>query len=72
MELYTGEVIWFERGYGFIQWKKDGVDQPDMFVHFSDILMEGYKQLQAGEKVSFGIGANYDGKPKAIEVSRLD
>lgn len=74
MELYIGEVIWFnaERGYGFLQWKKDGVDQPDMFVHFSDIIMEGFKQLQAGDQVSFDIGTNHDGKPKAIDVTRLD
>jgi len=69
-EVYTGEVVWFhiERGYGFISWEKEGVKQDDMFCHFSDINLEGFKLLKGGQKVSFSVGANNDGAPKAVHV----
>lgn len=69
-EIFNGEVVWFhiERGYGFIAWEKGGVKQKDMFCHFSDIDIKGFKLLKGGQKVSFSIGANNDGVPKAINV----
>ena len=69
-----GEVIWFDpkRGYGFISWKKDGESQKDLFVHFSDVFCEGFKTLYKGQKVSFGIGENKHGDPKAIDVVVLN
>lgn len=72
-EVYQGEVEWFnaDRGFGFINWYKDGKKQDDMFVHFSDLLMEGYKQLKPGQIVSFIVGENHHGRPKAIEVEIL-
>ncbi len=70
---FMGDVDWFnpKKGFGFIKWNKDGVQQKDMFVHFSDIQCEGFKTLYAGQKVSFEVGANYDGDPKAINVEIL-
>lgn len=53
-ERVNGVVKWFsnERGYGFVL--KDGVgDNGEYFVHFSSIIMEGYKTLKAGQKVTF-------------------
>ena len=43
---------WFnaEKGYGFIA-NEEGGD--DVFVHFSAIVMEGYRRLKEGQKVSF-------------------
>lgn len=69
-EAFIGEVVWFhiERGYGFITWEKDGVKQQDMFCHFSDIDIEGFKLLKGGQKVSFSIGTNNSGEPKATSV----
>ncbi len=67
-EKYFGEVIWFKGGHGFIYWEKDGVKQKDMFVHYSDIVCEGFKILYKNQKVSFAIGKNNDGMPKAINV----
>lgn len=69
-EVFTGDVVWFhiERGYGFIAWEKEGRQQPDMFCHFSDIDIEGFKLLKGGQRVSFSIGTNNEGKPKAINV----
>ena len=50
-ERFTGTVKWFNpaKGYGFI-----GRDNgEDVFVHFSAIDMNGYKQLKEGQKVEF-------------------
>lgn len=71
--IYDGEVIWFnvKLNYGFISWKKDGVSQTDMFCHYSDINMPGFKVLKAGQKVQFSIGKNNSGTPKAINVTIL-
>lgn len=71
--MYYGEVIFFtpKIGFGFILWEKDGVKQKDMFVHFSDIIMEGFKTLFKGQKISFQIGTNKHGDPKAINVTVL-
>ena len=66
-KTHEGEVIWFDpkKNFGFIGWD----DEEDMFVHFSDIMMEGYKTLKKGQKVTFQVGTNMAGKPKAIEVN---
>lgn len=63
---YTGTVIWFDAkaGYGFIA----RADEKDLFVHFSDIVCEGFKTLKKGQLVEFGLGTNNRGEPKATEV----
>ncbi len=50
--MATGIVKWFSnaKGYGFIT-PDDG--QEEVFAHFSCIEMEGYRSLQAGERVQF-------------------
>ena len=70
-KTYLGEVIWFsnKKGFGFLSWKDNGVQQEDMFVHFSDISCQGYKSLNKDQRVEFKIGANRNGDPKAIEVT---
>lgn len=72
-EVFFGEVVFFipKRCYGFISWEKDGAKQPDMFVYFSDINCKGFKVLFKGQKVSFKIGTNDVGKPKAVDVTVL-
>lgn len=73
-KVYEGKVIWFsaKKGYGFLEWHKDGVKQDDMFVHFSDLSMQGFKTINANQKVSFELGANKNGDPKAVNVVLLD
>jgi len=70
---FVGEVIWFDskRGFGFILWEKDGVKQKDLFAHFSDVTCEGFKTLYKGQKVTFGLGVNKHGDPKATEINVL-
>jgi cold shock protein len=50
--MATGTVKWFssEKGYGFIT-PDDG--SADVFVHFSAIAGEGYKNLEEGQKVEY-------------------
>lgn len=70
-KVFEGTVIFFKKNYGFIEWQIDTVKQTDLFVHFSDIAIEGYKTLKGGQKVSFEIGKNKNDKPKAINVKVL-
>jgi CspA family cold shock protein len=57
----TGVVAWFnsKTGYGFIT-RDDGAG--DIFVHYSNIVSEGFKTLEQGQKVEFELGANHKGQ----------
>ena len=64
----SGTVKWFNRakGYGFIG-QPNG---PDVFVHYSAIAGEGYRNLSAGQAVSFRVEESARG-PQAAEVQSL-
>ncbi len=66
--MAEGTVKWFSesKGYGFIE-QEDG---PDVFVHHSDINMEGFKNLAEGDRVSFELGEGTKG-PAAKNVTKL-
>jgi CspA family cold shock protein len=64
----SGQVVWFSHGIGFI--KPDHSDK-DIFVHHTDINQQGYRNLNKGDIVSYQIGTNHKGQPKAIKVSVL-
>jgi CspA family cold shock protein len=68
-ERQTGKVKWFSRrkGYGFIE--REGAD--DVFVHFSGIQGEGYKNLFEDQTVTFVIEDDSRG-PQAVDVIALD
>lgn len=57
--MATGVVKFFneKKGYGFIS-RPDG---DDLFVHFSNIRMSGFKTLQEGQQVEFEIGQGRKG-----------
>jgi CspA family cold shock protein len=61
-----GTVKWFspEKGYGFIT-PDDG--SKDVFVHYSAIVGEGYRNLQEGQKVEFEVTQGQKG-PQASNV----
>jgi cold shock protein len=65
--LESGVVKWFnsEKGFGFIE--REGGD--DVFVHFSDIVSDGYRTLDEGEAVSFEVTKG-DRGPKATNVTK--
>lgn len=48
-----GTVKWFnnEKGYGFIT-RENG---PDVFVHHTAIVAEGFRSLNEGDQVSFEV-----------------
>jgi CspA family cold shock protein len=52
-ERVTGTVKWFNgsKGYGFIE-REEG---PDVFVHFSAIRGEGFRNLEEGQSVEFTV-----------------
>jgi len=67
-ERITGVVKWFNgsKGYGFIE-REDG---PDVFVHFSAIQIDGYKNLNEGQQVEFEVEQGPKG-PQAANVTPL-
>jgi CspA family cold shock protein len=60
----TGKVVWMSKGIGFIA-RDNG--EGDIFVHYSCILMDGYKTLLPNQIVEYEIGENHKG-PIAINV----
>ena len=57
----TGTVKWFndEKGFGFIA-PDDGGD--DVFVHHSNIVADGFRTLQDGQKVEYETGQGRKGE----------
>ena len=68
--MEKGTVVYFnvKKGYGFISWSINNKKQKDMFVHYSDIDMNGFKLLNIDQKVELEIGVNLKGDPKAVKV----
>jgi CspA family cold shock protein len=61
----TGTVKWFssEKGYGFIS--QEGGD--DVFVHFSGIEGDGYKNLEENQAVEFEVTQG----PKGLQATNV-
>lgn len=64
-----GKVKWFNnaKGYGFLG-RDDG---PDVFVHYSAILGDGYRSLAEGDSVEFEIVQGTKG-PQAENVRKVE
>ena len=52
-ERIQGTVKWFNAGKGFGFIAREGGE--DVFVHFSAIQAEGYRQLEEGQRVEFTV-----------------
>ena len=67
-ERETGTVKWFNtsKGYGFIGRE----DADDVFVHYSSIRGEGFKNLEEGQRVEFSVEQGTKG-PQAADVVPL-
>ena len=66
--MTNGTVKWFNdrKGFGFIE-QQSG---PDIFVHHSGIVANGFKSLDEGEQVTFDIEQGPKG-PSAINVKTV-
>ena len=64
-----GKVKWFNnsKGYGFLG-RDDG---PDVFVHYSAILGDGYRTLTEGDSVEFEVVQGPKG-PQAANVKKVE
>ncbi len=62
-ERIVGTVKWFNgsKGYGFLA--QEGGE--DVFVHFSAIQGEGYRNLEEGQRVEFAITKG----PKGLQAA---
>ena len=67
-EKEQGTVKWFNgsKGYGFIE--RDSGE--DVFVHYSAIVSDGYRNLDEGQRVEFIVTEGAKG-PQAEEVVPL-
>src|SRR5512138_3054626 len=64
-ERFVGTVKWFNatKGYGFIG--RDGGE--DVFVHFTAIQSDGYRKLEAEQKVEFSVEEG----PKGLQAANV-
>ena len=68
-EKISGTVKWFNtsKGFGFILTE----DGREVFVHYSDIISDGFRNLVEGEKVTFKLTDNGKGL-RAAEVTKSE
>jgi len=61
----TGTVKWFNgsKGYGFIS--REGGE--DVFVHYSAIQGDGFRNLEEGQKVEFSVEKG----PKGLQATNV-
>lgn len=69
--MQKGKVKWFsaEKGYGFIN--TDNKEDGDIFVHYSQIVDDGFRTLNEGEDVEFEYYDSDKGM-QAKSVKKLD
>ena len=64
--MIEGTVKWFNESKGFGFLSQEG--GPDVFVHHTEIRIEGYRTLNEGQKVRFDVVDSPKG-PRAANVT---
>lgn len=64
-----GTVKWFnnQKGYGFIT----DSEGKDVFVHYNNIVMDGFRYLVKDDIVDFELGSGNDGRQQAVNVKLI-
>jgi CspA family cold shock protein len=66
--MIEGTVKWFNESKGFGFLSREG--GPDVFVHHTEIVAEGYRTLNEGDRVQFEVVDSPKG-PRAAKVTRV-
>jgi CspA family cold shock protein len=66
-----GTVKWFNptKGYGFVAPETGG---KDVFVHISAVQKAGMRSLNEGQKISFDIETQQNGRSAAVNLARAE
>lgn len=64
-----GTVKWFDtkKGYGFITDSEGN----DVFVHHSNIVMDGFRHLSEDDVVNYELGTGNDSRQQAVNVKPI-
>ena len=72
--MAIGTVKWFSnvKGYGFLN--SDDADNPeeDIFAHYSEINMDGYRKLKTGQTVEFDLVTDGPKGLQALNIKAVD
>ena len=70
--MKNATVKWFnaQKGYGFLT---DSETKEDVFCHYSQLQMDGFKSLHENDMVTYelGMGAGKDSREQAINVKPI-
>lgn len=70
--MRNATVKWFnaQKGYGFLT---DSETKEDVFCHYSQLQMDGFKSLHENDMVTYelGMGADKDSREQAINVKPI-
>lgn len=68
--MEVGKVKWFSdaKGYGFILSPETSPDGKDIFVHYTEILKEGFRTLTQGQEVRYELVDT----PKGLQAKQVE
>lgn len=68
--MKNGICKWFDanNGYGFLV---DSETNEDVFCHYSQLQMDGFKSLHENDMVTYELGASNDRRQQAINVKPI-
>ena len=69
--MSEGTVKWFntQKGYGFINPDEEG---NDVFVHITAVQNSGLNELNEGQRVSYGLEEQRNGRVAAVNLSLVE